>query len=90
MRKALFSLFSIMITTNLMLHFFANGYIESVVGIGGWFLSGSNALIVYTFPAICVSIMSYDLKEGRIIPLLVIAECIYTSVLSDTATNKII
>lgn len=87
MRKALFSLFSIMITTNLMLHFFANGYIESVVGIGGWFLSGSNALIVYTFPAICVSIMSYDLKEGRIIPLLVIAECIYTSVLSDTATS---
>lgn len=86
-RKVLLHVYFILLTINLLFNLLGYAYIDSVTNNGGWFLTGSNALIVYCLPATCVAYASIEVNKNKLISVFIIIISIYTAFLSETATT---
>lgn len=86
-RKIMLLTLSYLTILNLVLQLFARSSVESVVGPTGWFLTGSNALVSYTMPTVCLAIVSIEKKKQIWFSILSIAVCLYTAIISTTATT---
>jgi len=89
-RKPLLLSFFCLTTLNLGLNFFKRSSIEVFAGDSGWFLTGSNALIIYILPAVCLAIVSIEKGKQKFLSIITIIVSLYTAVASDTATTVFI
>lgn len=86
-RWALLYAFGLLILINLMFSCIQPGSLAYVNQISGWFLTGSNALIIYCLPACCISIASIEMGKQKLLAIAIIVMSFITVLLSETATS---
>lgn len=89
-RKAVLYVLFLLTSVNLILHMFTNEMVVAVLGEGEWFLTGSNALIIYCFPAVSFAIASINENRQTKLAFVTIIINMVTAFLSDTATTQFV